>query len=52
MTAARWAYRIIVTVLAGAFIWYSLGLHIVFKPTADQLFGCTWENTTPDGECK
>lgn len=28
------------------------GYHFVHKPTPDELFGCTVEQQTPDGECK
>lgn len=35
-----------------AFVFWIGGYHIVWKPTADELFGCTVEQQTPDGECK
>lgn len=32
--------------------WYSLGYHIVYAPTPDQLYGCTVEQQAPNGECE
>lgn len=44
-------YAILFWVVLGG-LFYGLNLHIVHKPTADELFGCTPRNLTPDGECK
>lgn len=33
------------------FLWVG-GYHIVWKPTPDQLYGCTVEQRNEDGECK
>lgn len=40
----------IIIVLALGF-WLG-GYHIVWPPTEDQLYGCTWEQQAPNGECK
>ncbi len=43
---------IAVIVLFCIVAWFALGLHIVRKPTPDQLYGCTIEqqSRTPNGE--
>lgn len=37
----------------GLFVYEVVSLyHIVRTPTADQLYGCTYEQSAPNGECK
>ncbi len=31
--------------------WFALGFHIVWKPTPDQLYGCTLQQQAPNGDC-
>lgn len=39
----------VIVIVAG----WMLGFHIVKTPTADQLYGCTYEQSDPaTGECK
>ena len=33
------------------FIMYLAGYHIVWPPTPDQLYGCTWAQQLPNGDC-
>ncbi len=35
-----------------AFMLWMKGYHIVWKPTEDQLYGCTVAQQAPNGECK
>jgi hypothetical protein len=35
-----------------AFALWLNGYHIVWKPTPDQLYGCTLEQEAPNGECE
>lgn len=47
---------IVALVIVAAFFWWALGLHVVHKPTAAQLFGCehTYINDKGEdtGECR
>jgi hypothetical protein len=46
----NWVCALTVTVIA--ILWLA-GFHIKHKPTADQLFGCSWEQTdAATGECR
>lgn len=41
------------SIAIGLFAYEVVGLyHIVRTPTADQLYGCTYEQSAPNGECK
>lgn len=35
-----------------AFAYWLGGYHLVWKPTPDQLYGCTVKQQTPNGECE
>lgn len=39
-------------VLVAILFGWVLGYHLVWKPTPDQLYGCTVEQQAPNGECK
>lgn len=43
---------VIAIFIACVVAWFALGLHVVHKPTPDQLYGCTLEQQqrTPNGE--
>ena len=47
---------LVVVLVLIACAWYSLGFHIVKKPTPDQLFGCAQtfvnEHGEDTGECR
>jgi hypothetical protein len=43
---------IIAIIVLLVWAWFALGYHIVWKPTEDQLYGCTIEQQAPNGECK
>lgn len=40
----------LITVIAAFALWL-VGYHIVWKPTPDQLYGCTVAQQAPNGEC-
>jgi len=43
---------LIAAIALGAFAFWLGGYHIVWKPTPDQLYGCTVAQQAPNGECK
>jgi hypothetical protein len=48
----RFLFNFSAFLAALALLLWLAGYHIVWKPTEDQLYGCTAENEAPNGECK
>lgn len=48
----RWYVSVAASAALIAIALWAAGYHIVWKPTPDQLYGCTVAQQAPNGECQ